>query len=182
MRRRKSSARAPLPWSTAADIERRSIADLKKICKRPLNFKPAETLRAYLAGPDQKSLLPSCASRRAADEQSSGAVAQAHGDLRKVCFGTRSARGLKTHSILPSLVQTARRQGVHPREFLKPSLRRTPPRHRRRCITIPAERHTPRGSHHSRISFRPHNLPAPGGTNHPLLQIGRERAKLLRFG
>ena len=70
-----------LPWSTTADIERRSIADLKKICKRPLNFKPAETLRAYLAGPDQKSSLPSCASRRAADEQSSGAVAQAHGDL-----------------------------------------------------------------------------------------------------
>ena len=39
--------------------------------------------------------------------------------FRKVCFGTRSENGLKTHSILPSLVQTARRQGVHPREFLE---------------------------------------------------------------
>jgi len=39
--------------------------------------------------------------------------------FRKICFGTRSESGLKTHSILPSLVQTARRQGVHPREFLQ---------------------------------------------------------------
>ena len=39
--------------------------------------------------------------------------------FRKVCFGTRSGNGLKTHSIIPTLVQTARRQGVHPREFLQ---------------------------------------------------------------
>jgi hypothetical protein len=39
--------------------------------------------------------------------------------FRKICFGTRSDSGLKTHSILPSLVQTARRQGVHPRKFLQ---------------------------------------------------------------
>jgi hypothetical protein len=36
-----------------------------------------------------------------------------------VCFGTRSQKGLKTHSIIPSLVQTAKRQGVHPLAFLK---------------------------------------------------------------
>jgi hypothetical protein len=39
--------------------------------------------------------------------------------FRKICFGTRSESGLKTHSILPSLVQTARRQGIPPREFLQ---------------------------------------------------------------
>ena len=39
--------------------------------------------------------------------------------MRKVSFGTRSDSGLKTHSIIPTLVQTARRQGVHPREFLQ---------------------------------------------------------------
>jgi hypothetical protein len=32
--------------------------------------------------------------------------------LSKVSFGTRSDSGLKTHSIIPTLVQTARRQGV----------------------------------------------------------------------
>ena len=39
--------------------------------------------------------------------------------FRKISFGTRSDSGLKTHSILPSLVQTAKRQGIHPREFLQ---------------------------------------------------------------
>ncbi len=34
-------------------------------------------------------------------------------------LGTRSASGIKTHSVLPSLVQTARRQGVDPRKFLQ---------------------------------------------------------------
>ncbi|MDF1578786.1 MAG: transposase [Desulfobulbales bacterium] len=38
--------------------------------------------------------------------------------FRKICFGTRSDTGLKNHSIIPTLVQAARRQGVHPREFL----------------------------------------------------------------
>lgn len=109
-----------LPWSVAADIERRSIADLKKICKHPLNFKPAETLRAYLAGPDQKSLftflrVPGVPPTNNQAEQSLRHMVI----FRKVCFGTRSPKGLKTHSILPSLVQTARRQGVHPREFLE---------------------------------------------------------------
>jgi hypothetical protein len=39
--------------------------------------------------------------------------------FRKICFGTRSEKGLKTHSIIPSLIQTARRQGVDPRNFLQ---------------------------------------------------------------
>jgi hypothetical protein len=34
-------------------------------------------------------------------------------------FGTRSQSGLRTHSILPSLVLTALRQGRNPREFLQ---------------------------------------------------------------
>jgi hypothetical protein len=37
--------------------------------------------------------------------------------FRKVSFGTRSDNGLKTNSIIPTLAQTAKRQGVHPREF-----------------------------------------------------------------
>ncbi len=39
--------------------------------------------------------------------------------FRKIYFGSRSESGLKTHGILPSLVQTARKQGVHPRKFLQ---------------------------------------------------------------
>jgi hypothetical protein len=39
--------------------------------------------------------------------------------FRKIMFGTRSEKGKSTHSILPSLVLTARRQGRNPREFLE---------------------------------------------------------------
>ena len=39
--------------------------------------------------------------------------------FRKIMFGTRSLQGLRTHSVLPSLVLTAKRQGRNPREFLE---------------------------------------------------------------
>ena len=59
--------------------------------------------------------------------------------FRKICFGTRSESGLKTHSILPSLVQTARRQGVHPREFLQILLTADTATAQAPCITIQAD-------------------------------------------
>ena len=39
--------------------------------------------------------------------------------FRKVCFGTRSEQGSCSHSVLPSLLFTAQRQGHHPLDFLK---------------------------------------------------------------
>ena len=39
--------------------------------------------------------------------------------FRKISFGTRSQSGLKTHSVLPSLVLTAKRQGIDAMDFLK---------------------------------------------------------------
>ena len=109
-----------LPWKAAAKIEKRSVTELNKICKQTLRFKPAETLRTFLAGPDQKFLFtflrrPGVPPTNNHSEQSLRYLVI----FRKICFGTRSDSGLKTHSILPSLVQTARRQGVHPREFLQ---------------------------------------------------------------
>ena len=38
--------------------------------------------------------------------------------MRKICFGTRSAAGSECHSVLPSLLQTARRQGQGAIQFL----------------------------------------------------------------
>jgi transposase len=109
-----------LPWKAAAKIEKRSVTELNNICKQTLHFKPAETLRTYLAGPDQKFLFTFL--RRPGVPPTNNHSEQSLRHLvifRKICFGTRSESGLKTHSILPSLVQTARRQGVHPREFLQ---------------------------------------------------------------
>jgi len=39
--------------------------------------------------------------------------------FRKICFGTRSPEGSLSHSVLPSLLLTARRQEKHPLDFFK---------------------------------------------------------------
>jgi len=109
-----------IPWRAAAKIEKCFVRKLNTICKQPLRFKPAETLRAYLAGPEQRFLFtflkhPGVPPTNNHAEQSLRHLVI----FRKICFGTRSETVLKTHSILPSLVQTARRQGIHPREFLQ---------------------------------------------------------------
>ncbi len=109
-----------IPWKAAARIEEQFVGELRNICKQPLRFKPAETLRAYLAGPEQTYLFTFL--RRPGVPPTNNHAEQSLRHMvifRKICFGTRSESGLKTHSILPSLVQTARRQGVHPREFLQ---------------------------------------------------------------
>ncbi|MBI4652433.1 transposase [Candidatus Desantisbacteria bacterium] len=37
--------------------------------------------------------------------------------FKKICFGTRSPEGSYTHSVFPSLILTAKRQGKHPLAF-----------------------------------------------------------------
>ena len=39
--------------------------------------------------------------------------------FRKICFGTRSTHGSYAHSVLPSLLLTAKRQGKHPLDFFQ---------------------------------------------------------------
>jgi hypothetical protein len=109
-----------LPWKATAKIEKSSVREINTLCKQPLRFKPAESLRAYLTGPEQKFLFTFL--RRPGVPPTNNHAEQSLRHLvifRKICFGTRSDSGLKTHSILPSLMQTARRQGVHPRKFLR---------------------------------------------------------------
>jgi transposase len=106
-------------WEKAAQIEKRFIHELGNICKQPLRFKPAETMRNYLTGPEQKHLFtflrrPGVPPTNNHSEQSVRHMVI----FRKICFGTRSDSGLITHSIIPSLVQTSIRQGGRPREFL----------------------------------------------------------------
>lgn len=109
-----------LPWDKAAQLETRFTKDLNRFCKQQLNFKSAETLRATLVGKDQKRLFtflrnPGVPPTNNHAEQSLRKMVI----FRKICFGTRSEKGLKTHSILPSLVQTSARQGIHTRRFLQ---------------------------------------------------------------
>jgi hypothetical protein len=109
-----------LQWKQAPRIEKRFVSELKKLCASTLGYKPAETLRASLIGKDHKHLFtflryPGVQPTNNQAEQSIRFLVI----FRKIMFGTRSESGLSTHSILPSLVLTAMRQGRHPREFLQ---------------------------------------------------------------
>lgn len=109
-----------IPWKKTAGIENDFVKQLCHICKKQLTFKPAETLRTYLAGPEQKYLFTFL--RRSNVPTTNNHAEQSIRHLvifRKTSFGTRSESGLKNHSVLTSLVQTARRQNVHPRQFLQ---------------------------------------------------------------
>ncbi len=109
-----------IPWKKAARIEKHFVGELNTLCNQPLRFKPAETLRTYLVGPEQRFLFTFLRRRGVPPTNNHAEQSLRHLVIfRKICFGTRSETGLKTHSILPSLVQTARRQGIHPREFLQ---------------------------------------------------------------
>ena len=103
----------------APRIEKRCVSELKRLCAGTLNYKPAETLRTSLIK-DQTSLFTFL--RHPGVQPTNNQAEQSIRFLvifRKIMFGTRSQSGLRTHSILPSLVLTALRQGRNPRAFLQ---------------------------------------------------------------
>lgn len=103
----------------AMKIEKRLDRELLHIGSQPLGFKPAEILRTYLIGPERKHLFTFLRIYGVPPTNNHAEQSLRHMVIfRKVCFGTRSDSGIKTHSIIPSLIRTARRQGVHPREYL----------------------------------------------------------------
>jgi len=107
-----------IPWEAASDIEKQFNHQLMKICKRPLSFKQAETLRAFLTGPEKHSLFTFLRHKGVSPTNNHAEQSLRHMVIfRKLSFGNRSQTGIKTHSILPSLLQTARRQGVSPINF-----------------------------------------------------------------
>jgi hypothetical protein len=109
-----------LSQKTAAAMEKKFSRKLNRICKQILTFKPAKKLRKFLAGNEQKHLFaflrhPNVAPTNNQAEQTLRRLVI----FRKICFGIRSQSGLEVHSVLPSLVITAKRQGVDPLDFLK---------------------------------------------------------------
>ena len=112
--------RGNIPWGSAADIEKQLSKTLAKISRKPLNFKPAETLRSFLTGPESHSLFTFLRHKGIQPTNNHAEQSLRHMVIfRKLSFGTRSQTGIKNHSILPSLVQTARRQSVSPIYFLQ---------------------------------------------------------------
>ncbi len=116
----KKISNGQLPLDKAGKMQNKFGRKFNHICKQKLAFKPAEALRKFLSGPDQIRLFAFLRHRDVNPTNN-----QAEQTLRrlvifrKLSFGTRSQSGLKTHSVLPSLILTAKRQGVEPLNFLK---------------------------------------------------------------
>jgi len=104
----------------APSIEQKLTAELDQICATELTFRKAETLRIRLIDTERDRLFtflryPDVPPTNNHAEQSIRFFVI----FRKLIFGTRSALGSRTHSILASLVATALRQGIAPRQFLQ---------------------------------------------------------------
>jgi len=109
-----------LSQDKVAAMEKKYSGRLSRICKKKLAFKPAVTLRKFLIGSERKRLFTFM--RHADVPPTNNHAEQAVRRMvifRKVSFGTRSQSGIITHSVLPSLVTTAKLQGVDPMDFLK---------------------------------------------------------------
>jgi hypothetical protein len=99
-----------LSQNAASAIEQECSRKLKTICERDFSFKPAEALRKFLVGSEQRHLFtflryPNVAPTNNHAEQTLRRLVI----FRKICFGTRSQSGLEVQTVLPSLVLTAKR-------------------------------------------------------------------------
>ena len=108
--------------TTALSCRRRFNRKLETICSRPLRDEKALVLQRRLTDQDKDkprlftflkypNLQPT---NNQAERSLRGMVI-----FRKICMGTRSAGGSYTHSVLPSLLVTAQRQGRHPLGFFE---------------------------------------------------------------
>lgn len=106
-----------------ADIfEKRLYSALNTICTTKLSDEKAETLRCRLLNPKKEYdrlftflKYPDVAPTNNQAEQSLRNMVI----FRRICFGTRSHDGSHSHSVLPSLLLTSKRQGKHPLAFFQ---------------------------------------------------------------
>ncbi len=92
---------------------------LQAFAGQPLDHPAAETLRQRVIEKDKDKLFTFL--RVKGVEPTNNHAEQSVRFMvimRKICFGTRSADGTESHAVLPSLLQTARRQGKQSIDFL----------------------------------------------------------------
>lgn len=106
-----AAARALIPG-----LEKR----LQRIAGKPgLDYPPAETLRKRLMEKDRDKLFTFLAQTGVEPTNNHAERSiRPHVIMRKICNGTRSPEGSQSHAVLPSLLQTARRQGKQGVSFL----------------------------------------------------------------
>jgi len=111
-----------LPYKTGQLLVRRFYSLIDIICRWPQAHKSAESFRRRILDPKREYnrlftflTTPALAATNNHAEQ----ALRSPVIFRKICFGTRSDAGSRSHSILPSLLLTAQRQDHHPLKFLR---------------------------------------------------------------
>ena len=98
----------------------RYYSRLNKICKKKQKNNDTEAFRQRLLDPNREYDRLFTFMDHPGVEPTNNQAEQSLRSLvifRKICFGTRSRQGSYSHSVLPSLLLTAKRQGVHPLSF-----------------------------------------------------------------
>ena len=100
--------------------QRELRGELAGLCRRTLSFAPAESFRQRLMGPEQELFFtclrePNVPPTNNQAEQSLRPIVI----MRKILLCTRGPAGMENHSVLHTLIQTARRQGRAVRQFLE---------------------------------------------------------------
>lgn len=111
-----------LSYKTASLLVRRFYSLIGVICSAPLQHRAAESFRQRILDPKREYdrlftflTIPGLAATNNHAEQ----ALRSPVIFRKICFGTRSPEGSRSHSVLPSLLLTARRQDHHPLQFFQ---------------------------------------------------------------
>lgn len=100
--------------------KKRYYARLRRICKKRQKNKDAEAFRGRLLDSNREYNRLFTFMDYPEVEPTNNQAEQSLRNLvifRKICFGTRSPEGSYSHGVLPSLLLTAKRQGVHPLNF-----------------------------------------------------------------
>ena len=106
--------------SQARSQEQTFRAELTRLCRRPFAFPDLEAFRQRLLGKEQELFFtflrhPGVPPTNNQAEQSLRPIVI----MRKIIHGTRGQIGLENHSVLHTLIQTARRQQRPVRQFLE---------------------------------------------------------------
>ena len=103
-------------------FEKRLYSALNSICTGKLAENKAETLRQRLLDPKKEYHRLFTFLKHTDVQPTNNQAEQSLRNMvifRKICMGTRSDEGSYSHSVLPSLVLTAKRQGKHPLGFFE---------------------------------------------------------------
>ena len=114
--------RGQIKPNKADAFERRFYSALNSICTGKLADEKAETLRRRLLDPKKEYYRLFTFLKHTDVQPTNNQAEQSLRNMvifRKICMGTRSGEGSYSHSVLPSLVLTAKRQGEHPLGFFE---------------------------------------------------------------